>query len=358
MKVFEILTEARSVGRELQHLEDLVFVDGSEGAYEALDILERFGSDVSDVSIKWDGTPAVIFGRDQTGDFILTDKHGFSSKKYDGKVKSPEALQSMILGRGQEVTDSRKAYAANMANIWSSFEAAVPQKFRGYVAGDLLYSKQPNIIDNHFVFTPNKVTYTVRADSDIGKRIARSNAGVVIHTYTDLSGNTVQADASMLDEGSLFIMPPVIAQTPPAIDVSGVQTVRRMVQKNAAGIDALVEPKPGLADIKNIIYTYVNQMSKAGRWDELPTGFNEWLKNSSVSKNKQAKILAMPESKYFPFLFDLVLKIQSLKNNVIDQLDSAEMDVEQSIDGQPGGEGYVAARDKVKLVPRHKWVIG
>ena len=358
MKVFEILKESRSVGRELQHLEDLVFVDGSSGANEALDILERFGSDVSDVSIKWDGTPAVVFGRDQNGDFVLTDKHGFTAKKYDGRVKSPEALQSMILGRGQEVTDTRKAYAASMANIWPAFEAAVPSGFRGFVAGDLLYAQQPDLVDNHFVFTPNKVTYTVRADSDIGKRIARSGAGVVIHTYTDLSGNTVQADASMLDEGPLFIMPPVIAQKTPAIDVSGVNQVRSMVQKNAAGIDALVEPKPGLSDIKNIIYTYVNQMSKAGRWDELTTGFNDWLRNSRVSANKQAKILALPESKYLPVLFDLVLRIQNLKNNIIDQLDSAEMDVEQSIDGERGGEGYVAARDKVKLVPRHKWVIG
>lgn len=358
MRLYELLNESRSVGRELQHLEDLVFVEGSAGANEALDILQRFGSDVSDVSIKWDGTPAVIFGRDQNGDFILTDKHGFTAKKYDGKVKSPDALQSMILGRGQEVTDARKAYARSMANIWPAFEAAVPNGFRGFVAGDLLYSEQPPVIDNHFVFTPNKVTYRVKTNSDIGKRIQNSSVGVVIHTYTDLSGNTQQADASMLDEGALFIMPPVIAQKTPAIDVSGVQQVRSMVQKNAAGIDQLVNPKPGLSDIKNIIYTYVNQMSKAGRWEDLPTGFEEWLKNSRVSVSKQAKIMAMPESKYFPVLFDLVLKIQALKNNIIDQLDTAEMDVEQSIDGERGGEGYVAARDKVKLVPRHKWVIG
>jgi intein/homing endonuclease len=48
------LKEAK-VGRNLQHLEDLVFVDGSEGALEALDILSGFEKDVGDVSIKWDG---------------------------------------------------------------------------------------------------------------------------------------------------------------------------------------------------------------------------------------------------------------------------------------------------------------
>lgn len=359
MRARELLTEEkRSVGRNLQHLEDLVFVDGSDGANEALDILERFGSDVGDVSIKWDGTPAVIFGRDENGDFILTDIAGFNSKKYDGKVKNPQALQRMILSRGKEIDDNRRAYAQSMGNIWNAFESAVPENFRGFIHGDLLYKQQPQTDDGHYVFTPNKVTYRVQQDSEIGKRIARSSAGVVIHTHTDLDGNVQQASADSLQDGDLFVMPPVLAQQPPNIDTSGVNQIRSIVSKNAQAIDSLLQPQQGLSDIKNIIYTYVNQMSRDGRWNELTTGFEDWLKRSKVSANKQAKILAMPESKTFPLLFDLVLKIQEIKNSVIDQLDNAEMPVEQSIAGERGGEGYVAARDKVKLVPRHKWKIG
>jgi hypothetical protein len=360
MRAREILTEAkRSVGRNLQHLEDLVFVDGSEGANEALDILERFGSDVGDVSIKWDGTPAVIFGRDEQGNFILTDIAGFNSKSYNGRVTSAQDLQKMILSRGKEVDDNRRAYAQQMANVWDAFESSVPNNFRGFIHGDLLYKERPPVDDSgHYIFKPNKVTYRVRKDSNIGSRIDNSKAGVVIHTHTNLDGSVQQADAKSLQEGSLFIMPPVLAQRPPKIDTSGINQIRNVVSKNASAIDALLRPQAGLSDIKNIIYTYVNQMSRAGRWDDLPTGFEEWLKNSKVSANKQAKILAMPESKHFPLLFDLVLKIQAIKNNVIKQLDDAEMDVEASIDGDRGGEGYVAARDKVKLVPRHKFRIG
>ena len=353
-----LLEEKRSVGRNLQHIEDLVFIDGSEGANEALDILERFGSDVGDVSIKWDGTPAVIFGRDENGDFILTDIAGFNSKTYDGKVKSPQALQRMILSRGKEIDDNRRNYAQAMGDIWSAFESAVPENFRGFIHGDLLYNQRPPVEDGHYIFKPNKVTYRVLTNSDIGQRIGNSTAGVVIHTHTDLNGSVQQADANSLREGALFVMPPVLAQRPPKIDTSGISQIRSIVNKNASAIDALLQPQPGLSDMKNIIYTYVNQMSRAGRWNELTTGFADWLKSSKVSPNKQAKILAMPESKVFPSLFDLVLKIQAIKNNVIEQLDNAEMDVEASIDGDRGGEGYVAARDKVKLVPRHKFRIG
>jgi hypothetical protein len=350
------LTEAK-VGRNLQHLEDLVFVDGSEGALEALDILSGFEKDVGDVSIKWDGTPAVIFGRDESGDFILTDLAGFGSKSYDGKVKSADSLEKMLLSRGKEVDDSRRAYAKSMADIWDTFENAVPSNFRGFMLGDLLYKTQPPIQDGAFVFKPNKVTYTVNADSDIGKRIAQSDVGVVIHTYTDLENNTKPADADMLNDGRLFVMPPVIAQQSPNIDVKGIEQLKNAVKQNAQTIDNFLNPVPGLSDMKNIIYTYVNQMSRARKLNQLDSEFFDWLKNSKVSAPKQAKILALHQSnpKALSTIFGLIRKIMAMKDQVIDQLDSADTDVKASTDGKPGGEGYVAAKSKTKLVPRTRW---
>ena len=232
------LTEDRKVGRELQHLEDLVFVDGSKGALEALDTLDRFGQDVSDVSIKWDGTPAVIFGRDASGEFILTDIAGFKAKRYDGKAKSPEALEKMYLGRGKDVDDNRRAFAKSMRDVWPAFEQAVPADFRGFMLGDLLYKQQPQLENNHFVFKPNKVTYSVKKDSNIGTRIAGSTAGVVIHTHTDLEGNATPANAEDLNEGSLFIMPPVYAQKTPSVNVKNTDRIRAIITQNARNIDA------------------------------------------------------------------------------------------------------------------------
>lgn len=359
MRFYEILAEERTVGRELQHLEDLVFVDGSSGALEALEILRQFESDVSDVSIKWDGTPAVIFGRNAEGEFILTDVAGFGAKNYNGRVTSPQALANMILSRGsREVNDQRRAYAADMANAWRAFESATPNNIRGFFHGDLLYKEQPPVQNGHYVFTPNKVTYSVKTDSDIGKRIAGSRVGVVVHTFTDLEGNRETAAADMLNEGELFIMPPVIAQKTPNVDLPAISGIESAVKKYAAGIDRLLAPRPGLSDIKNIIYTYVNQMSREGNLANLANGFESWLKNSKVSANKQAKILALPEYKYFKVIFELVLKIQSLKNSVIDQLDQADQDVTANIAGERGGEGYVAAKSRTKLVPRHRFRLG
>jgi len=62
-------------GARIQHAEDLVFWEGSAGAVRALESLKKLETGGhKNVTIKWDGSPAVIFGRDEEGNFILTDK--------------------------------------------------------------------------------------------------------------------------------------------------------------------------------------------------------------------------------------------------------------------------------------------
>ena len=95
-------------------------------------------------------------------------------------------------------------------------------------------------------------------------------------------------------------------------------------------------------------------MTKQGKLAQLRTGFFDWLKTSKVSAGQQAKLMA-GDTKGLDAILDLVVKIQTVKNDLINQLDNAGADVKASTDGQSGGEGYVATRDKIKLVPRHKW---
>ena len=95
-------------------------------------------------------------------------------------------------------------------------------------------------------------------------------------------------------------------------------------------------------------------MTKAGKLDQLRTGFYDWLKTSKVSAGQQAKLMA-GDDKGLDAILDLVVKIQTMKNNLIDQLDNSSADVTASTGGERGGEGYVATRDKIKLVPRHRW---
>ena len=68
-------------GARIDHAEDIVFWEGSRGAIRALESLKSLEQGKhTDVTLKWDGSPAIMFGRDESGEFVLTDKSGFGAK--------------------------------------------------------------------------------------------------------------------------------------------------------------------------------------------------------------------------------------------------------------------------------------
>jgi hypothetical protein len=352
-----VLTEAAKVGREYQHLEDLVFVDGSAGAQEAADILEKLGTDSGDVAIKWDGNPTIYWGREPNGEFVLVGKNGW------GKNKSTSAddLGNFIKNSGQG-EEWRQKFGDDMASIFSIMQAATPQDFRGYVFGDLLYhpGKPFTATDGKIQFTPNLVTYTVDTKSPLGERIANSKVGVVVHSKYEEFGSksgTPISDVDELNGDGVVVLGQTYVAHQPKVDTSEVKSIRAAANKNAQVIDSFLAPVAGLSDMKNIIYTYVNHMSRTQQLKNIENKFFDWLSSSKVSPNKQAKIqeLARQSPNALPAIFGLVKQIMSVKDHIIDQLDDADTDVKATTKGQKGGEGYVALGSKTKLVPRQRW---
>lgn len=352
-----ILTEAAKVGREYQHLEDLVFVDGSKGALEAADILQNLGSNSGDVAIKWDGNPTIYWGREENGQFVLVGKNGWGRNK----STNPEDLANFIKSTGKG-EDWREKFGNDMAALWPMFERATPPDFRGFVYGDLLYhpGKPFKSSGGDVEFTPNLVTYTVDTKSELGGRIAKSKVGVVVHTKYDEFGSksgTPISDVAELNSNDVVVLGQTYVTHQPKVDTKEVDKIRKRAQTNAKAIDSFLEPQPGLSDMKNIIYTYVNQMSRTQQLSNLESGFFNWLESSKVSVNKQAKIKQLVEANptALPAIFALVKQIMSAKDNIIDQLDNADADVKATTKGEKGGEGYVALGSKTKLVPRTRW---
>jgi hypothetical protein len=350
------LTEA-PVGREYQHLEDLVFVDGSAGAMKAADILDDLGNDSSDVSIKWDGSPAIYWGREEDGQFVMVGKNGWGR----AKSTSPEEIKDFIMstGKGQEW---REQFADDMAGLFAILESSTPKDFRGFVFGDLLYS--PGMpyerTQSGVEFTPNLVKYTVSSDSELGKRIAASKVGVAVHSlfpeFGSKSGKPI-TDVKDLNSQEVVVLGQTYVTHQPEIDTDGVDKIRQDAKRFASIVDEFLAPRKGLSDMKNIIYTYVNQKSKTKQLDTLETGFFDWLANSKVSPGKQKKIAEMAQEspKALPLIFRLVKEIMAVKDHVIAQLDDADSDVKATTGDDRGGEGYVAQKSKTKLVPRTRW---
>jgi hypothetical protein len=356
-KMKKLLDKAlKEEGARIQHLEDLIIWDGSVGGQKAIAKLHQVETSPKSISIKWDGSPAVIFGRNENGEFVLTDKSGFGAKGYNGKVTSGDDLEKMFLNRAKgEIEDSRRDFASKMKNIWNTVESVIPEDFRGYLHGDLLWFATPQSKDGRLIFKPNVTTYSVDAKSDIGKKIIDFDVGIVVHVVIDLDGNKSNVDMGQLKAGKTWIMPPVYVTKSPGVDLPEVDRLESYLKSNANAIDKLlaVPAELKMADFGNILYTYINNSVKAGNLDGLGTHFSQWVDSSKLSGPKKERVVAWVEqnSDGFGAIFQFINGVMTTKNKIIKTLDSQPADIEASTNGQKGGEGYVVGND-VKLVNR------
>ena len=365
MRFWEILIEAetpapKKVGREFNHLEDLVFTEPN-GARRAVEVLKGLSQDASDVAIKWDGNPTVYWGRDEDGTFRMVGKNNWGRE--EGKSSSPEELKSFILSRGKG-EDWRDKFASDMAALWPIFEKATPEDFRGYVYGDILFhpGKPYQGADGRISFTPNQTTYSVKISSEVGRKLAKAKIAVAAHQvysyFGDKSGEPFESPETFAVNPELAVFGQTYVSSKPAVNADNLKLIEKLANQHAANIDKLLSPIPGLSGLQNIIYTFVNNQSKAKALDNINTeAFFNWLPTSKVSPGQQQKIAGLNTSYSgtMDAMFSLVVELMKAKDEVIRELDAAEGDITASTGGKPGGEGYVKGKDSVKLVPRDRW---
>ena len=345
----------------IQHAEDLIFWEGSRGAIRAIEQLQSLSKSTQSLTIKWDGSPAVVFGRNPNGEFIFTDKSGFVAKGYDGRATNPADLKSAIAGRGKDPA-KRKAqaqYASKMASVFDTLQQAVPENFQGYFVGDMLYFQTPKKSGDKFMFKPNVVEYAVNVNSDIGQQIANSKVGVVIHHTMTEDGKILPIKDLDMVQGSVLAIPPTTLNKKDPIQVKGLDQLKSLVNNSGAEIDKLLNKNKiaemKLTDLPNILYTYTNSKVDTGL-NKIGEDFLRWLAASAVSQPKRIKIkeYVTANMKAFSKLWILVGGIMKVKDSIINQLDQAQGDITAIINGKPGGEGYVlgSPEGNIKLVKR------
>lgn len=349
----------------IEHVEDLVFWEGSNGAMRALDALRSLeNNEHKKVTLKWDGSPGVVFGRNSSGKLILTDKSGWTAKGYNGKTTSGESLENMLLSRSggkNKQNPSYRAFAHKMRSVFDLFENAVPKQFRGFFKGDILYFTTPPIKNNNYVFKPNIVEYAIDVNSNLGKQVALSAAGVVIHQQLDLEGNNQSIENFDIFQGTeVLVVPPVSVEKPAQVERAQAERLEQIIRKNAKSIDqlfmqaTLVENK--IKDFPKILYTYTNSKVDTG-FENLGNDFFDWLEAQTRitdRKKENVKNHIQENATAFRTLWIIVSGLSDIKNSIIEQFDSYTTQVKQSMSGEKGGEGYVLAHSEgdIKLVPR------
>lgn len=188
MKLFEIqgktpkflLTEAKNV--HLEHLEDLVFNSGYSGAEDALNYIDSLRHMLAEgtgtttqLTVKWDGSPAIITGVDpKDGRFFVGTKSVFS--KESKACKSEKDIEKFYSDKPElaEKLSSALKYLSKLG-------------IGRVIQGDLMFTPGDLSVveingEDCYVFTPNTITYAVPVDSGLGKKISKAKLGIVFHT--------------------------------------------------------------------------------------------------------------------------------------------------------------------------------
>ena len=340
----------------IEHLEDLVFRKGSRGVDEALAIIQHAAeAPQKTTSVKWDGKPAVIFGRKpDTGEFVLTDGSGFEAKGYDGLATSPRMMAQIQSTRKGERGELVQLYA----DLWPQLEAATPTNFRGYVKGDLLYYPQQPWEEQagNLVFKPNTVQYRIPAKSALGQRIRNSTTGIAMHTMYADQGEPKQplSRVSFNEVPGLLLIDPIygkgIAPQDPAQakgQAALIKQIKQIRNSKGAAIDTLFNPAElramQITDLAKLCVDYINKRINpdyagyTGDFSNLIGDFGQFLQSAVTSKkfNNIVEYLKSPASNTegLAAAFTLFLLLHDLKLDILRNLDLKD----------PGHEGWVMA---------------
>ena len=186
----QYLSESKNT--HLEHLEDEIINNGYQGGVNAVEFLKSLrnmlvgssGKKVN-VSVKWDGAPAVICGTNpENGKFFVGSKSVFN---VNPKINYTPA-------------DIRKNHSGGLVDkLIVALRELRKLNIKGVVQGDFLYTpdeiKTATIRGEKVItFTPNTITYAIPEDSNLAKRILSSKMGIIFHTsYTGRKMSNLKA---------------------------------------------------------------------------------------------------------------------------------------------------------------------
>ena len=346
----------------LDHPEDLIFLGGSEGANRAVQSTVATVKNPATVTIKWDGYPALIFGRNSSGKFSIMDKHMFNKKDGTGRqVFSSEQLVQYDQARGV----GRDSLWPIIAEIWPGLEKA-SKGAKGYYWGDLLFHQPLKDQNGSYVFkaNPNGITYKVEAKSEVGKLMSGKRAGIAVHQYIDPNAMTtdeavtLNGNIGQLKNNSDVAIVPSAMPTAPKLKMDNtlLKNAQGAIKKYGPAVDQLMNTAPQARNTFNQLFTvYINKKIVAGDLNNLLAGFMDFVQNRPMTDKMKAKIVEHLQANEAGLVgaFTIWIEMYKLKMSVVSQLNkAAEVSPVKGYlqDGTETHEGFVS--NGLKFVDR------
>jgi hypothetical protein len=265
----------------------------------------------------------------------------------------------------------REKYSQELANLFPFLKRLLPVNFKGYVQFDVLWFHKPKLLNGYYEFKPNKVLYRVKADTDLGKEIAKSHVGIGLHSYfksveedepraiSDLNKLKLRPSPGLVVIGTKL---PVKKTVPAAVPEC--QKLLKFIDTNKQSIDNFFNKTAlGLLKImdlpdqmKSFLANYASQGLKLT--ESIPNDFLRYIENNTkISITKKANIVSYIKDNVDDYrkVWRIVIAIVIIKNGIKLELDKATgAHIEATIDGNAGHEGFVSdtPHGKIKLVDR------
>ena len=172
----------------MEHLEDEVLnhgVAGTRGAINFLqglrDMLAGHSDAPVNVTVKWDGAPAVFAGYNPENDRFFVGSKGVFNK--NAKINYTEA--DIDDNHSGGLADKLKVALAELSRV----------NIKGVLQGDMMYTKDDLKREeiggeSYITFQPNTIVYAVPVKTKLAAKIMSSNMGIVWHTT--YSGDTME----------------------------------------------------------------------------------------------------------------------------------------------------------------------
>jgi len=218
------LSEAAGKNTHMTHIEDLILDGGVKGARQAINALRSMRDMLSgnakapiDITVKWDGAPAVFCGEDpRDGQFFVAKKGIFNAE--------PKVYKSHADIKADTSGDLSK-------KLIMAFDNLKDLGIKDVIQGDFMFDEsdlKKETINGvkHITFHPNTILYAVPLDTELAKEIERAKIGIIWHTsYSGKSFETMKAEFGRDIVGKLRRTKDVWMDDATLKDVSGTATL-------------------------------------------------------------------------------------------------------------------------------------
>lgn len=235
----------------LTHADEDLFERGDAGANAAIEYITDFAQTVGkgevQLTVKWDGAPAIFAGWDPTdGKFFVGTKSVFNA--------TPKIYKTQ-----KDISDNESGGKAVKLKVALEELPSVGIPKNTVLQGDMLFTKgdqKYETIDGKRFITvhPNTIVYAWPSESDIGKSIRNANMGIIWHT-------TYTGRGTLQDYRARF-----------GVDVSKMKQTRTCWMDDAyfKGVDIAFSDE----DYRELFAHTMNAKKKIGGFDKVVTVMN------------------------------------------------------------------------------------